>query len=202
LALKLEAEMKDRLIEEIGRLTVNAAKKRQDLQETALRKGKRRKALTVLAGILALTSAGAITTVMSIAFGNIGIQLAAALTAAVSGIVSLLITSYYSDNTVFNMLQGSAQYLALRENIYSLVIQPKMSDAERFRLLKEFQSQYIRLDENYSQYFSVGDSLYSSLPPPLPGDQAIAKSVNTAERQEREHLRQELDKPGALSEDG
>jgi hypothetical protein len=194
--LKLEAEMNDTLREEIERLTVNATARRADLQQTALRKGKLRKALTVLAGILALTSAGAITTVITVAFGNIGIQLAAALTAAVSGIVSLLITSYFSENTVFQMLQGSAQYLALRENVHSLVIDlnPQLSDAERFRRLKEFQNEYFKLDQNYAQYFSAYRSSVQTAPPSRRGNRAVTEAVDAAERQERERVRKEMDK--------
>jgi len=162
LALKLEAEMDATLRAEIEGWTKRAAERREDLQRTALRKGKRRKALTVLAGILALTSAGAITTVISIAFGNIGIQLAAALTAAVSGLISLLTPTYYSESTVFHMLQGSARFLALRENLHRLVIYSDMSDAERLRLFDGFKAEYVKLDEVYNQYYSLGDSYFSS----------------------------------------
>ena len=189
--------MRVELIQEVERLTVNAARRRRDLQVTGLHKAKRRKALTVLAGVLALTSAGAITTVISRVFGSIAIQLAAALTAAVSGTVSLLITSYYSDDAVFNMLLGSTKYLALRENVYRLVIHPSLTDDERFRLLEEFQVEYARLDETYSRYFSVGDERFiSSEPPRVRVGLAIRKSVAEAGLQEREHFRKELDKLG------
>ncbi len=193
--------MKEQLIDEIERLTVNAAGRREDLQITGLRKSKHRKALTIAAGILALTSAGTITTVISNVFGNTGIQLVAALTAAVSGTVSLLITAYYNDETVFTMLLGSTKYLALRENVYRLVIHPDMSDADRFKRLEELQAEYVRLDESYSRFFSVGKGRHrTSAPPVRRADRAIAESVQEAEWQERESLRRELGKAGALSD--
>jgi len=196
-------DVKENLIRELERLTVNAARRREDLQITGLRKGRHRKLLTIFAGILALTSAGTITTVIANVFGSAGLQLAAALTAAVSGTVSLLITAYYSDDTVFNMLLGSTKYLVLRENVYRLVIHPDMTDANRFKRLEEFQAEYARLDENYSRYFSiVGEGHYglSQVPPIRHADQAIAESVNAAEFQERENLRRELGKSTALSD--
>jgi hypothetical protein len=193
--------MNNELFREIQRLTVNAARRREDLQVTGLRKAKRKKALTILAGILALTSAGTITTVISNVWGNIGIQLAAALTAAVSGTVSLFITAYYSDDAVFSMLLGSTKYLTLRENVYRLVIHPNMSDADRFTRLEEFQAEYGRLDEIYSRYFSVGEGHFRSTAPPLrSADRAVVESVDAAERQERENLEREIRKSEALSD--
>jgi len=187
------------LVRELERLTVNAARRREDLQVTGLRKAKQRKLLTIVAGILALTSAGTITTVIANVFGSTGVQLAAALTAAVSGTVSLLITAYYSDDTAFNMLLGSTKYLVLRENVYRLVIHPEMTDADRFKWLGEFQAEYARLDESYSRYFSiVGEGHYrSNVLPVRRADQAIAESVDAAEMQERDNLHRELEKSRA-----
>src|SRR6476660_4325863 len=126
---------------ELERLTGNATGKRENLLLTGLKKSRRRKALTIVAGILALTSAGAITTVIAKIFGDTGTQLLAALTDVVSGIVSLFVTSYYSDDEVVAKLTGAAKYLALRENVYRLVIQPNISDDDRFARLAELQDE-------------------------------------------------------------
>jgi len=144
---------------------------------------------SILAGILALTSAGAIAAVMSKLLGDMVVQLIAAITAGASGVVSLLIATYYSDDTVFNMLLGSTKFLTLRENVYRLVIHPNMSDADRFARLGEFQTEYVRLDETYSRYFAFGSP--SNMPPPR-RTRALAESIDLAGYQERENLRNEL----------
>jgi hypothetical protein len=172
--------MNRELTREIERLTRNAARKREDLLRRGLRDGARRKSLTVAAGVLALSSAGAITTVITNVFGSTFVQVVAAISAAVSGIVSLLITSYYGDDSVLTMLTGSAKYLALRENVYRLVLQPDISDSDRFQRLSELQQEYASLDEKYSRFFSIKTSsashslddldegaLYSNQPPPV-----------------------------------
>lgn len=193
--------MKQQLSDEIERLTVNAARRREELQVTGLSKAKLRKALTVIAGMLALTSAGSIAAVLSKLFGETAVQLIAAFTAGVSGTLSLLIAAYYSDDAVFNMLLGSTKYLTLRENVYRLVVHPNMSDIERFARLGEFQAEYAKLDEIYSRYFAVGDGHFlSNVPPPRRGARAVAASVDFAEHQERENLRREFGKSGTDSE--
>lgn len=194
--------MKEELFHEIERLTVNAARRREELQVTGLSKAKRQKALTVIAGILALTSAGSIAAVMSKLFGDTAVQLTAAFAAGVSGTISLLIAAYYSDDAVFNMLLGSTKYLTLRENVYRLVIHPDMSDIERFARLGEFQAEYVRLDEIYSRYFAVGRGISASnVPPPRRGARAVAESVDLAEQHERENLRKEFRKSATDSGD-
>jgi hypothetical protein len=185
--------LKQELFREIERLTVNAARRREELQVTGLHNAKRQKALTVIAGILALTSAGSIAAVMSKLFGDTAVQLIAAFTAGVSGTISLLIAAYYSDNAVFDMLLGSSKFLTLRENVYRLVIHPNMSDMDRFSRLGEFQAEYARLDEIYSRYFAVGRGhVGTNMPPPHRG--AVAESVELAGQQERENLRKEFGK--------
>jgi hypothetical protein len=193
--------VKQQLFDEIERLTVNAARRREELQVTGLSKAKLRKALTVIAGVLALTSAGSIAAVLSKLFGETAVQLIAAFTAGVSGTLSLLIAAYYSDDAVFNMLLGSTKYLTLRENVYRLVVHPNMSDIERFARLGEFQAEYAKLDEIYSRYFAVGDGHFrSNVPPPHRGARAVAASVDFAEHQERENLRREFGNSGTDSE--
>lgn len=147
--------MRSELISEIERLTANATGKREDLLRSGLKRSGRRKALTVAAGILALTSAGTITAAVTRVFGSSGMQLLAALAAGISGTVSLFITSYYADDAILTMLLGSAKYLALRENVYRLVIEPKISDSDRFKRLADFQAEYARLDEIYSRFFTL-----------------------------------------------
>ena|SRR2546430_11030633 len=124
--------MNERLEGELERLTQNAALRREDLLLSGLRKSRRRKALNIAAGVLALTSAGAITTVIANFFGSKGIQLLAALVAGLSGAISLVITAYFNDDEILSMLNGSSKYLALRESLYRLVINPRSSDDRRF----------------------------------------------------------------------
>ena len=182
--------MTDTLAAELERLTSNATLRREDLLLTALRKAARRKALTIGAGVLALTSAGTITTVVAKVFGSTSVQLLAALTAAVSGTGSLLIAAYYGDDVVLTMLSGSAKYLALRENVYRLVVHPNISDPERFKRLAELQNEYARLDETFSRYFSIRRARSSQRPPHWEASQRAQAAVV----EERDKLRRELQK--------
>ena len=153
---KKESENKyDRIEEELKRLTANAAMRRADLLYYGLRKSRRRKALNISAGVLALISAGAITTVITDLFGEKILQILAALLGGLSGTISLIITAYFSDDEILSMLTGSSKYLALRESVYRLVIDSSISDKERFKILSQLQDDYSKLDETYSRYFSL-----------------------------------------------
>ena len=83
--------MRHEIHKEIERLTMNAAAKREGLLLTGLKKSRHRKALTITAGILALSSAGTITAVATQVLSSIGVQVIAALVAGVSGTCSLFI---------------------------------------------------------------------------------------------------------------
>lgn len=115
--------MDRKLVVEIERLTVNATRRREDLQASGLRKAKRRKLLTTVAGVLALLSAATIAAALTNLLGNAVFQLVAALIAGISGTISLLTAAYYTEDEIFTMLAGSTKYLMLRENVYRLVLE-------------------------------------------------------------------------------
>jgi hypothetical protein len=151
---------------EIGRLTQNAAIHREDLLWSALRKSRWRKVLSIAAGVLSLTSGGAITLVLTRAFGAKGVEIIAAMVAFLSGATTLAITAYFTDEETLTMLNGSSKYLALRESVYRLVVDPSISDEGRFTELSLLQKEYARLDESYSRFFSVNYRAKTSSPPP------------------------------------
>ena len=156
--------MDTRILSELERVTANSAIRREDLLLSGLRKSRKRKVLNVAAGILALTSAGAITSVVADLFGDKGVQGAAALVAGVSGAISLIISAYFSDDEILSMLTGSSKYLALRESVYRLVVEPGLSDEKRYDRLSPLQEEYAKLDEKYSRYFSVKRKYARGLP--------------------------------------
>jgi hypothetical protein len=150
-----EQPMKQRLLEEMQRLVESAGQRRADLLLSGLRRARTRKLMNIAAGVLALFSAGAIAGVIADVFGEKSIQILAAVSSAVSGSLSLVITAYYSDEEITNRLIGSSKYLALRDAVFRLATKPKMKTEERFESLAELQEQYARLDEMYSRYTAL-----------------------------------------------
>ena len=96
----MDSELKDELL----RLTANSAIRREHLLLSGLYKSRLRKALNITAGVLALLSAGAISTVIVDIFGDKGIQIVAALVAGISGTLSLVITAYFSDDEIVEIM--------------------------------------------------------------------------------------------------
>ncbi len=53
------------------------------------------------------------------------------------------------------MLNGASKYLALRESVARLALNPRLSAADKFQQLSDFQDDYASLDESYSKFFSI-----------------------------------------------
>jgi hypothetical protein len=165
------AKINDKLLSELERLVANCTMKREMLLQSALSKAKVKKALNITSGVLALLSAGAITTVLVKYFGNETLQIIAALTAAISGFISLLITAYYVEEETSKIFEGSSKYLSLRDKAYRLLINPNASNEQVFNDLANLQSEYAQYDGSYSKYTRYKKSLrprskYSSQIPP------------------------------------
>ena len=184
--------MNNDIREEIERLTSNSTTRREDLLVSAHRKLRTKKMLSIFSGLLALGSAGAITTVLVDAFGDRGLQILAAATAALAGTITLVMSSYFSEEDVASMFTGSSKYLALRENVYRLVIHPTITEEGRFAVLTELQEEYTRLDESYSRFFSYsrGGGYRGTSRPPL----WHHPMMREAGEREMERVRRELDR--------
>jgi hypothetical protein len=141
------------LTEELKRLAVSASVRREDLLLVGLKKTRTKKSLALLSGMLALFSAGSVTAVITRVFGSSALQIAA-VSAALSGIISLFIQIYFSDEDLVRIFTGSSNYLSLRDNAYRAFINDTLSDSERYESLSNLQSNYAELDKTYSRYFS------------------------------------------------
>lgn len=149
--------MTQELKNELLRLAENAAMRRQQLLETGRTKASIGKALTIISGVVTLLSGGTITAVTLKWFGSDAITLKAAVVSLLSGLVSLFASTYLSNTDVVQAYTGSSKYLALREELYSLVIIP-MPDAKLFTALKQLQKEYAALDSMYSRLFTRGST--------------------------------------------
>jgi predicted ribosomally synthesized peptide with SipW-like signal peptide len=94
-----------------------------------------------------------------------------------SGAISLVTTAYFSDTDVVTLLSGSSKYLALRETVGRLALNPRLSDADRFEELAELQGEYVRLDETYSRYFHYAHGRGSKPPGQYGGWSARAYNI-------------------------
>lgn len=150
---------------ELSRLTENAGVRRETLLVGGLRKSSVRKLLTVIAGVLSLCSAGAIALVLASVFGQKGTQIFAAVTAGLSGTISLVTTSYLTDDEIFSMLKGASKYLALRDAVYRLSLQPTKAEDEVLDELSHLQNEYASLDEAYSKHLPIRNATQSHRPP-------------------------------------
>ncbi|MFN2440491.1 MAG: hypothetical protein ABR503_14905, partial [Chitinophagaceae bacterium] len=137
---------------ETKRIVLNCTQKRELLLQSAISKSKSKKGLTITSGILALFSAGAITSVIVKYFGNDFLQIIAAITAALSGILSLILSIYFSEENTSKIFEGASKYLTLRDKTYRLLLKPNNTNEKFYEELSILQSEYAQLDEPYSKY--------------------------------------------------
>jgi len=95
----------DKLLSELQRIVINCTTKRELLLQSAIRRTRIKKNLTISSGLLSLLSAGAITTVLVKYLGNDILQIIAAAAAALSGIFSLILTINYAEENTTNILR-------------------------------------------------------------------------------------------------
>lgn len=152
--------MNTQLREEITRLIANAALHRDQLLQDGLRRSRWKKHLVICAGILALISASAVTAILVKVFAPLTMQVIAAGIATISGAISLVSTSYFSDSDSQARFEGASRYLALRESGTRLLVNPALSDKQKFSELAKLQIEYSSLDARYSQFFQVGGGSY------------------------------------------
>lgn len=162
-----------KIVREIERIVVNSSAKREILLQRALSKSIIKKRLTIYSGILALFSAGAITTVIVKFFGNEILQIIAAISAAISGSLSIIITIYYAEEDTSKMFEGSSKYLSLKDKAYRILINPNSSNEQTYNDLANLQIEYAQLDESFSKYTrykkliaSKQSYIGSQIPPP------------------------------------
>ncbi len=146
------AKLSDKILAELQRIVLNCTMKRELLLQSAISKSKMKKGLTISSGILALFSAGTITSVIVKYFGNETLQILAAITAALSGILSLILTIYYAEENTSKIFEGASKYLLLRDKAYRLLIRPNNSNDKLFDDLATLQTEYAQLDEPFSKY--------------------------------------------------
>lgn len=199
------AQLSITLVNEIQRLVKNCTKKRIMLLQVAVARSKMKKKLTIASGVLALFSAGTITTVIIKLFGNEVLPILAAVSAAISGIISLILSAYYTDDETSKIYEGSSKYLLLRDKAYRLLINPTISNKEAFSALEKFGHDYFEYDSLYSKFSQYVDK--NNLPLSTEPDRVYPNKhidlniVNEAVEAEMEEFNREVSRLD-ISDDG
>ena len=94
--------------------------KRMMLWSRAAGRTKWQKGLYIVAGLIALFSGGAITSVVTTLTSSTAMKVIAATLAFVSGIVSLVTTNLFDPKETEKMFDGAAQYAAARDRAQSI----------------------------------------------------------------------------------
>jgi hypothetical protein len=139
---------------ELARLFNSSSQRRQTLQSSAAKKLKNKRRFTVIAGVLALLSAGTVTGVMSKLIGDIQGQIIAIAMSVVSGTISLVLSAYFNDQDTELALTASSKYLQFRESVRKIMQGSEMVNRDA---LEKLQNEYVLLDEQFARVYIFTD---------------------------------------------
>jgi hypothetical protein len=152
-----EAAVLAELVDSVAVLRNTCRNKQTMLWQSARRRTKTQKGLHVAAGVIALFSGGAITSVLTAVTSSLIMKIIAAGFAFLSGMISLLTTTLFDTRETERMFDGATQYAILGNRAQSLL------DRNRTLSFNQVQNETARLTENHGSLIKQYDSLLSSL---------------------------------------
>ena len=141
------------LYQEVSRLVDNASMRRKTLLKSGLQRANIKRRLNICAGILSMVSGFTMYSVVVGFFTDIALQWISIVIIFLSGIITLFVNSYMSDEDISNRHSGANKYLRIREKAVALLIDPSRSSKDVSRNLAKLRAEYYDLDEQYSRYF-------------------------------------------------
>jgi hypothetical protein len=114
------------------------------------------KALHVIAGVLALISGVSVTSLIAAVSDELGVKIFAAAIAFVSGLTTLVISSYFDQKETLNILEGASHFLALRDEANVTRTRPNLTPAQAYESLDKLSRAYDDYTAGYAQWTRWG----------------------------------------------
>jgi hypothetical protein len=146
-------------VDDLETLGLSSDGKRQWLIQVAYRGTEARKILSIVAGVLALLSAASITAIIAELTSSFGVKLVSAIVAFCSGMITLCVSTYYSESETHKAYDGAAKFMALRDQANLALRRPDISEKQAFTelsgLIKAYNNTSAEYDRIIARYFSV-----------------------------------------------
>jgi hypothetical protein len=154
LLLLRASELDMSAVEDLQGLAGSCAGKRQALVARAHKGTRWRKALNITAGVLALFSAASMTAVVAELTSSFGVKVVSAVVAFLSGITTLLVSSFFDEKEMQKAQEGAAKFLALRDQALLAARKPDMTEKLAFAELTRLLRSYNTLSAEYDRLIS------------------------------------------------
>ena len=140
------------LTEALNGLAQICAVKRAALAEAAGRRSAWRRGLHLTSGVLALLSGAGITSVIADLTSSMTVKVLSAVVAFVSGIITLLITAYFDEKETAKIYDGSAKFLALRDQAMLAPNRPDITEKQAFAALEKLRAEHARHSLEFDRF--------------------------------------------------
>src|SRR3974377_1300867 len=108
-----------------------------------------RKFLNIAAGVLALFSAASITAVIAELTSSFGVKVVAASVAFLSGIITLVVSSFFDEREIQKAHEGAAKFMSLRDQAHLATRRPDISEKQAFAELSNLVKLYNSISGEY-----------------------------------------------------
>lgn len=146
--------MEDSHKKELERMMKNASLKRGLLLLIASKHARRRKNYNIAAGILSLSSAATITSLITDLTSTDTTKIIAVLLSTASGIISLLLSTELKDSELSECYTGASGYLAMRESANLSLLTPEINSEKMLVTIQVLHATYAELDKRYMKIIS------------------------------------------------
>ena len=137
---------------ELEALAKRAQSKRARLARAAKRKSILGRSLTLSAGVLALLSAGSITAIITEITSSMTVKVLSACLGFLSGMISLVMTSFFDEKETNRLFEGATRFLSLRDQVELVRLQPNLTEKQAFEALKKLRTDYEKYSAEYDRF--------------------------------------------------
>ena len=114
------------------------------------------KHLQLAAGVLALVSAASITSLISTLSNPTTLKIFAAVVAFASGVITMVIPTYFDQKENLTILEGANRFLELRDEANTLAKRPSLTPTETYDALERLRRAYDEQSARYGQFSRFG----------------------------------------------
>jgi hypothetical protein len=163
-ALNPSAGELDSVRKSVEELRDSCWQKRMMLSEKAGRRERWQRALHLASGIVTLISGGSVAALIATISGAASLKLTGAVIAFCSGVISLVVTTYFDVKETQKMFVGASTYGILRDRLITLLDElPTINNKTSIERLAKIRADVGKAGQQYDSLLPTGKQLVAAL---------------------------------------
>jgi hypothetical protein len=135
--------------EQLRELAEDSQRKRKRLLSKATDRTRLRRILHVTAGVLALLSAASITSIIAELTNSMAVKIFSAALAFISGVITLLISTYMEERETLRMFEGAAGFMSIRDKATISADEAGVTESKAYTELRKLREEYGKCSKEF-----------------------------------------------------